>query len=741
MISDPIDTAGSVSPQAFDYILSKIKDGFLFEQFAQDLLCQILGVDFIPLGGVHDRAIDGLEHCAHPKVDEKTIYQISIEQNPRQKLLKTLQALKENNIKCLRLFYVTNKPVDQQDLLEEELYDRHGVVVRCRDAAWLRGNLNKNEGTIRTYLTFIESNYHEFADPGKTQIVADFVTDPRIFVFLRQQWERYGNRMRLDDLLTDSLILYSLEGTDPDEGKFRDRAAILKKFEGLVCYEPKILEARLDARLKHLSTKPRRIKFYEEGNKYCLPYSTRLELRERNIEDASLHEQFVLTANERLKKHLETQAVQIKDALNLLEGTFNAIFKQQGLEFADFVIKAENRDAVEKSLADIIADVVDSSAVTPANRTRVKAALLGAIREIIYRGNDSEHEYLRRLAHSYLMLFLLQCDPKICAFFSTMAGKLKVFVCTSLLVPALSEYPLPPEHRRHWNLLVSANKAGVQLLVNKAILQELVSHLQLAKNRYNEEYHGMETVFSDEIAVRYVKEIILRSYFYSLGAGQKWTIEQFLDNFVTPSATSEEMEIEMVEWLRHNFGVTYVEDAALGVTVNQHDLDTLTKELSGHKRSKRQASADARTILTVYALREKNQESGSSGIFGFRTWWLSKDTLTHQAVMKCFGKRYPTSCYIRPDFLLNYVSLAPSYDDANRVFDRMFPTLMGVTLSHHIPDEVSDIIHQAIKQHANKDLGRVKASLRTLSDQLKTDQKTINRIELKHYLDEQLGSA
>jgi hypothetical protein len=191
--------------------------------------------------------------------------------------------------------------------------------------------------------------------------------------------------------------------------------------------------------------------------------------------------------------------------------------------------------------------------------------------------------------------------------------------------------------------------------------------------------------------------------------------------------------------LRYNFGITYVDDAALGVQISEKDFDILTKELERHKGSKRQAAADARTILTIYGIREKTNENGSSGVFGFRTWWLSKDTNTHRAVAQCFPKRYATSCYIRPDFLLNYVSLAPSHDEANRVFDRMFPTLMGVTLSHHIPDEVSGIVHEAIQQHKTKDAGRVTAVLRTLSDQLKTDQKAVTRTGLKHYLDEELN--
>jgi len=198
------------------------------------------------------------------------------------------------------------------------------------------------------------------------------------------------------------------------------------------------------------------------------------------------------------------------------------------------------------------------------------------------------------------------------------------------------------------------------------------------------------------------------------------------------------MRKEMIEWLSYNFGIKYVEDAALGVSINPDDLENLTKELEKFKTSKQQASSDARTILTIYALREKNNENGTSGIFGFHTWWLSKDTITQRAVNKCFGKKYPTSCYIRPDFLLNYISLAPTLTDANRVFDRMFPTLMGVTLSHHIPNELMDLVHDEIKKHSTKDPGRIHAALRTLSDKLKTDKNVINRANLMHYLDEQL---
>jgi len=728
-----------INPDAFEYVLSKITDGFLFERFAQDLLCQILGTEFIPLGGVKDRGIDGLDHCSELKNDSKTVYQMSIEQNPKAKLEKTLKALRDNEIKCERLFYVTNRPVTEQDLLEEELYATYGVVVRCRDAAWLRGNVNKNEGTIRTYLTFIESYYHEFTEPGKSIVVTDFAGDPRIFVFLRQQWEEYGHEVRLDDLLTDSLIIFSLEGTDPDKGIFLSRDEILQKISGLVSFAPKNIEARMDERLKVLSTKPRRINHHSQIDKYCLPYSTRLELDEQNLADSALYEKFFNVAENRLRQNLSSQDVQVRDVVKLLEATFNTIFKQQGLEFADFIIKAENRDAVEKSLSDIISGVVDSSAVVPQNRNNVKTALLITIREIIYKGIDEEREYIRKLAHSYMMLFLVQCDPQISSFFATMASKLTVFVCTSILVPALSEWPLSREHRRHWNLLVSARNVGVQLLINKVIIAELVGHIRKAMTLYKEEYQGREDVFGNEDGIRYVDEILLRSYFYSVMVnGSHISFNQFIDKFVTPDASPDEMERELIEWLGGGLGIRYIEDDALGVTVDAANLEKLTAELEKHKMPK-PARNDAQTILSIYALREKNNENGKAGVFGYRTWWLSKDTTTQRAVSSCFGERYPTSCYIRPDFLLNYISLAPSHGEANRVFDRMFPTLMGVSLSHHIPKDISDIVHKAIKQHSERDASRIRAILRTLSDRLKTDEKTVNRVELKHYIDEQLS--
>nr|MBA3286026.1 hypothetical protein [Nitrosopumilus sp.] len=73
-----------------EYAFSQIKDGFIFEEFAQNILSKVLSYDFLPVGGSKDRGIDGLEHIFSRKGMERQIYQMSIEAKPEDKIKDTL---------------------------------------------------------------------------------------------------------------------------------------------------------------------------------------------------------------------------------------------------------------------------------------------------------------------------------------------------------------------------------------------------------------------------------------------------------------------------------------------------------------------------------------------------------------------------------------------------------------------------------------------------------------------------
>src|SRR5262249_12825925 len=114
---------------------------------------------------------------------------------------------------------------------------------------------------------------------------------------------------------------------------------------------------------------------------------------------------------------------------------------------------------------------------------------------------------------------------------------------------------------------------------------------------------------------------------------------------------------------------------------------------------------------------------------------------THSAVSRVFSTKYKTSCYIRPDFLYNYISLAPSPQEVEDAFAGIFPTLLGINLSLNLPEGVVDTVQRYISEHLSRSAnnpGRVKAILRELSDKLKTDPSVWTHLKVRHYLDEKV---
>ncbi|MEP7286675.1 MAG: hypothetical protein ABI947_13010, partial [Chloroflexota bacterium] len=513
---------------------------------------------------------------------------------------------------------------------------------------------------------------------------------------------------------------------------------IKQEISKYIKFDPKLLLPTINRRLSALHKKPmRRIRFHASEKLYCLPYETRNQIQERNFKEAALYETFKSDLSEKLKSRLKMSDVVVKDYVTLIEATIARLFYQQGLEFSNFVLSGENQKAFEKDLPDIINYVVDDSHVVVKNREAVKNALLMTIRDVVYNGTIEQKLFLEKLSNTYMMLFLLQCDPKLATYFNAMASKLNIYVCTSIIIPALSEFYLDEINRRHWNLLKGAYNAGVTLIINDTILNELVAHLRRITNIYENHYKRDENIYlSDEAQALYVDEIMLRAYFYARTADRVANFEDFIDNFVDPSFISARESI--IDWLKTEFGIIYRSDKSIDITINQEEERLLINKLSGHKTYYETALSDAKLILTIYALREKNNETDNSGIFGYRTWWLSKDTQTQKAVNEVFKDKYRISCYIRPDFLYNYIALAPSKNEIDEAYRTLFPSMIGVNISFHLPREIVTFVQKKIAEHGEKNPARLRGILRELSDKLKSDPTKRTRRFVKHYLDEQL---
>jgi hypothetical protein len=724
-----------LSDDGFKYALNQINDGFVFENFALRFLPLILCYEFMPVGGVKDKGIDGLNYIYSRAGFEKNIFQLSTETNTEGKIENSLQKLIANEIPYDSFIYVTNRAVNNKDTIIDKFVDKFKKPIRIFDQGWFVTHANHSDATINCYYTFIDSYLHEFNKPGKSYVVNNLEGKSELFVFLRQQLEHHRDDLKIDDLLADTLILFGLEGTDPDKEILKTKEELIVSIKEFVKFDPRILSETIDRRLKALSTKPRRIKFHSAKQGYCLPYETRVEIQNRNLADAQLLETFYEQTSEIIKKYLKEESVSVRDLTKLIDEVIHSIFYQQGLEFSNYILHGKSQQVIEKDLQDIINSVVDSSSVIEKNKEKVKTAMLMAIRDIVYNGTIEQKKYFKSLSNTYMMMFLLQWNPHIATYFETMASKLVIYVCTSILVPALSEYYLTNENKRHWNLLKGASQAGIRLYISDAIIEELKHHFYMLRSKYQTFFRNNEQVYlNSEAETMYIDEIMLRAYFYAKLQGKVYNFEDFLSNFVDPDLKT--VKDDLISYLKGEFGIVYFNDESLKIKISEEEQVKLTDRLIENK-SQKKAETDSKIILSIYKLRERNNETATSGIFGYKTWWLSKDSTTFKAVTDVFGDQYPVSCYIRPDFLYNYITLAPKKHEVDEMYKELFPSLLGVNLSFHLPSEVTDFVQERIVEHGTKHPARLTAILARLSEKLKSDPNLRNRKSVKSFWDEE----
>ncbi len=724
---------------AFETALKKLDNGWIFEDFSHDFLSARLGYEFIPVGGTGDKGIDGFEHLFHRKSNEKELFQISTENaDPQKKIENTIDKLINNGKTISRLTYVSNRKINNKDTIQDDILDNKNINVRIWDNDWFKTNVNHSNATERVYNSFLKSNYQEYSKPGKSYVVSNLDDDSRLFVFLRQQIEDNTNTQNLNNNVIDSLILYHLEPTDPEKEIVLSKKSIIDFVKNFLKRDDVSVDESVSERLEVIQkTKRKKIQFHKKLDGYCLPYETRKEITERNLRDLNLEQEFTEQTTQKIKDYLKDEKIIVHNVSELVKEIVRTIFYEQGLEFSNFLINKDSNNCIEKQLIDVVEKVINASSIKGENKPKVKECLIYAIREIVYNGTIEQKRYLKSLSNTYMLMFLLQWDPKVAIYFQSLADKLTLFIGNSILIPAFSEYFLDDINKRHWNLLRGARKAGVNLVVSDPIIDELVSHFEILRNSYYSNIQESEDFYlEDEYNLTAIPHIIMRAYFYAKKRGKINSFDKFINHFVTPDLKTA--KVDFIQLLKEMFGIEYIPEDELDVKIDSKIQEKLTEELTHSKGGmSKKAEVDAQLILSVYALREKNKETKDTSIFGYRTWWLSKDTTTFRIVKKVISERHHESCYIRPDFLYNYIALAPKQEEVKEIYDDLFPSLLGVNLSYHLPNDVAENVQKSINDHKELPNYRKQATLRRYTDRLKTDNSLRKKKNLNAFFEEE----
>jgi len=709
-----------------EYLMDRI-DGATFERFAKQIFSAIYGEEFVPLGGIHDGGADAVLSSFIQQVSGKpnSYVQFSITAgDPKGKIKETIAALKKVGREPRQVIYATNQKLPKQDIIVAEIHDEEeGVLVGIRDFERLRNYLNINEPANAAFYTFFTDEITSLSKAAtlKLSAVTKFAADPTIYVFLNHELRDRFTQDKLNNRVLDALIYWSLRDTDPDKAVFLIRADIFRVIENAFPVAKNVLLGNLDTRLETLSQPEaglERIRYYKKGDKFCLPFEMRTQLAVDASEALLLQERFNQSISARFIEACGSDTVTDKQTdlcCTMIFSTVHGYFVDQGLLLAAFL---EGKLASIEVSDQIVEDTLVIAYSESKSKTMLSSTLFGScmavLRGIFYRSSESERAYMRYLSRTSCLLVTMNSAPKLLEYFNQMGGNFRLIVGTDLIVKALSESLLEKEHQQVTNLLRAVAYMGSELILTEPVVTEVFTHLHAADLEFRNHYAMREQYLKDE-DVAACDRIMIRAYLYARRSSKgPTTWRAYVNQFVGPDDLRGKMEVgkqALQGYLQQRFRMKYLSGEELTTSVPLDEVNKLASRLVEQRGRKHEDLSfnDALLAYAVYAERARHHESAIYDGFGFRTWWLTKETrvatLTGELVLARGGVPY----IMRPEFLLNFVALAPKAAEARKALANLLPTTAGLQLGHHVS---SDIVNALMNDTAEwKDLSPERVSV------------------------------
>ena len=699
-------------------------EGFAFERYIIEFLSSIDGSNFIPMGELHDGGADGLYECEN---NHRIYYQFTRQENHRAKIRQTHKRLEEFGRTVKTIYYYTSRKIDHIDQEEDKLSDELGVIVRIRDRKFILGHLNDSVGTISAYINHL-SPYTKFLESvasEKSICTTSYSKDPSTFVFLQHETTNRLSNRKLIHSVTDTMILWALSETDPDKKLFMTESEIEKKIFDCFPWTVKILKGHINQRLKALRSKQignREINWYNKQKYYCLPYSTRESINFENMQDEVLRINFL----DELKLYLSTlfdgDDGEYRLLANLTDKVLHMVFENQGLLFTHFISTENNNDSL-LVVSDCIDEVLVKAKVEPEPLLRYRDYLERTINRLFYKGSPTQRKYLNCLSKTYVLLFTLQAEPKIVEYFSNMGAHFNLFLGSDILVKALSERYLAEQDQVARNLLKMAAGLGMNLSITEGILEEVYTHITGTDFEFLNKFNNIDQVVTAEIA-RHSKKILIRAYYYAKFEKKVGTWPSYINQFITYINLHTDLgREELKKYLIAEYNLTFVENEILESVCNIEKVHELAKTLidEGAKEKYELAYNTALLVHGVYGVRKQNNETTVVSEYGFKTWWMTNQTIVQKFTADIVRSRL--SKYImRPDFVLNFIAMSPKCEEVRKTFKNIFPSTFGIQLGHRLKDSIFKQVLKDVDSWKDLEEGRVAALMSDLSDKLKVDR-------------------
>ena len=708
--------------------------GTTFEDFFQAFYSALVGSEFVPLGGFHDGGADafqGMGLFQHKTQRPDTFYQATIQEDHRAKIRHTVNRLKQVDREPKNLQYVTSRVIGMIDKEEEDLSNKLDIAIKIRDRKWIVNNINQKQQTIAAYHTYLEPLLSFLTGLGSATTIETSPNVPArtLCVFLGQEIRLRRGNTDLLEAVTDSLILWALDETDPDAGKLMTRADIRIKIETVLPSAKQFIREAFDHRIETMAKKEnstgREVRWYKQTDEFCLPFETRKVVTEENIEDQSLKVQILELYKYRAERILNTdEGLLPHEIVDLAHRVLELTFEQQGLEFSEFLTgeQEKNRDF---TVADQVDSAIEEFGLSGTNAVKAKEVVLTMLRQGFYNSTKEERLYYDKLSRTYTLMFTLRNEPRIVEYFKDMSSNFVLLVGSDIIVRALSEKYLSPEDQMTVNMLRILREAGSTLMLTHMAIEEVHAHIKGTDNQFRNFFQELEP-YIDKNIVRHEDKILIRAYFNAKFDTSLSVRPANWESFIEQICSYQDLHKNTVacdqvkDYLMEKFGFEYLDKIDVDELVDDDEVQELSDQISEVKSKPVLARNDARHILAVYGKRRKLRESHRPNPYGYRTWWLtheSKVLRCTRELVKSHGSKY----IIRPDFILNFVALSPTTEAVRKSYGAVFPTLLGIKLSNRMREQVFLDVMGKVKEMRKVDEARAKAMMSQMSNDLKGD--------------------
>lgn len=669
-------------------------DGTRFEKFANAAFAALIGPDFIPLGGTHDWGADALlSTVAQGKPN--SFYQFSIEENYADKIRSTVKRLLEVGRKVTALTYATSRIIPRLDIVEDALSDELESHIRIRDGAYLGAQINTSPALLEAYHSFLAPAVAFLSDLKVSPLLADDDKNENaaVYVFLRNELDSRAGGGGSSEGLADGLIIWALRNTSSTDGKFLSLEEIRKQIEKDVPGSAALIGDLLPTRLRALSKTPqnqqRPIRYHAKEEMYSIAFDLRSKLENQNLQAETLRRSVFETYRLRLLAHApKTSEDLISCIVKIAYNTIQKCLEREGFEFAAFLSgEIGEHSPIRNSIDECVVEEK-----VPKSKHTIVCALVEHILHLAFtKPTDVERKLYSRIASAYTLLFCLRTEPKIIQYFERMAGHFDLFLGSDVLIEVLSERFLAPDQKLFSNTIKLIKASGGRLILTDSVLEEVHHHLHAADQEFANHYQGNEFGITAE-NFEIIDRALIRAYFqgkFSNDSARPRNWPQFVSNFCDPrSVSSHKSKEDLRKYLMTKLGLEFLRQNDVQSYTKGRPVRGLARLLEPHKKTKELAWNDALMVHLIYGYRDARKETDATTSFGLRSWWLTNEYAVTKHTTKLVASE-GAGYLMRPDFLLNFLTLLPKKDQAKLICETLFPTLLGVHLAQdHSPAHV-----------------------------------------------------